>query len=95
MANCCADSDSSSPSALRTVATSLVDLIRGHTSTVGDRALRITASIGLACTAEDEAGPHSAEALLARADARLYLLPQTYWWTDPRFAAFASSLRPS
>jgi hypothetical protein len=27
------------------------------------------------------------------ADSRLYLLPQTYWWNDPRFDAFAGSLR--
>jgi hypothetical protein len=27
------------------------------------------------------------------ADARLYLLPQTYWWTDPRLDVLAASLR--
>jgi len=27
------------------------------------------------------------------ADARLYLLPQTYWWNDPRLSVFAGSLR--
>ncbi len=25
--------------------------------------------------------------------ARLYLLPQTYWWNDPRFEAFSASMR--
>jgi hypothetical protein len=27
------------------------------------------------------------------AGARLYLLPQTYWWNDPRFEAFSASIR--
>jgi hypothetical protein len=27
------------------------------------------------------------------ADAKLYFLPQTYWWNDPRFPAFAAALR--
>ena len=27
------------------------------------------------------------------ADAKLYLLPQTYWWNDPRFSAFAAAVR--
>lgn len=30
---------------------------------------------------------------LRDADAKLYLLPQTYWWNDPRYAAFAASVR--
>jgi len=27
------------------------------------------------------------------ADAKLYFLPQTYWWDDPRFEAFAAAIR--
>ena len=28
-------------------------------------------------------------------DVRLYYLPQTYWWEDPRFSAFAAAIRGS
>jgi hypothetical protein len=27
------------------------------------------------------------------ADAKLYVLPQTYWWNDPRYAAFSTAVR--
>ena len=53
----------------RSVATSLVDLIRGHTSTVGDRALRITASIGLTLLDRAEL---TAEQLLVEGDVAMY-----------------------
>jgi diguanylate cyclase (GGDEF)-like protein/PAS domain S-box-containing protein len=53
----------------RSVATSLVDLIRGHTSTVGDRALRITASIGLTLLDRPEL---TAEQLLVEGDVAMY-----------------------
>jgi diguanylate cyclase (GGDEF)-like protein/PAS domain S-box-containing protein len=53
----------------RSVATSLVDLIRGHTSTVGHRALRITASVGLTLLDRAEL---TAEQLLVEGDVAMY-----------------------
>jgi diguanylate cyclase (GGDEF)-like protein/PAS domain S-box-containing protein len=53
----------------RSVATSLVDLVRGHTSSVGDQALRITASIGVTLIDRPELTP---EQLLVEADVAMY-----------------------
>jgi diguanylate cyclase (GGDEF)-like protein/PAS domain S-box-containing protein len=53
----------------RSVATSLLDVIRSHTSTVGDQGLRITASIGVTFLDRPEL---SAEQLLIEADTAMY-----------------------
>jgi diguanylate cyclase (GGDEF)-like protein/PAS domain S-box-containing protein len=53
----------------RSVATSLVDLVRGHASTVGEQALRITASIGATLLDRPEL---TAEQLLVEADVAMY-----------------------
>jgi diguanylate cyclase (GGDEF)-like protein/PAS domain S-box-containing protein len=53
----------------RSVATSLVDLVRGHPSTVGDRALRITGSVGVTLLDRPEL---TAEQLLVEGDVAMY-----------------------
>jgi diguanylate cyclase (GGDEF)-like protein/PAS domain S-box-containing protein len=53
----------------RSVATSLLDLVRGHAPTVGDQALRITASIGVTLLDRSELTP---EQLLMEADVAMY-----------------------
>jgi diguanylate cyclase (GGDEF)-like protein len=53
----------------RSVATNLLDMIRGHSSTVGDQALRITASIGVTLLDRPELSP---EQLFVEADVAMY-----------------------
>ena len=53
----------------RSVATNLLDLVRGHASIVGDQALRITASIGLTALDRPELTPQQ---LLVEADVAMY-----------------------
>jgi diguanylate cyclase (GGDEF)-like protein/PAS domain S-box-containing protein len=53
----------------RSVATSLLDLVRSHPSTVGERALRITASIGVTLLDRPEL---TAEQLLVEGDIAMY-----------------------
>jgi diguanylate cyclase (GGDEF)-like protein/PAS domain S-box-containing protein len=53
----------------RAVATNLLDLVRGHASSVGDQALRITASIGVTLLDRPDRTP---EQLLMEADVAMY-----------------------
>jgi diguanylate cyclase (GGDEF)-like protein/PAS domain S-box-containing protein len=53
----------------RSVAMNLLDIIRGHSSTVGDQALRITASIGVTLLDRPELTP---EQLFVEADVAMY-----------------------